>query len=102
MGTPSRAIRTHTRALTGPLDADLRAVLDLEREWASVAAAGAGVSRARWIRERTGMTPIRYQQLLHRALDHPESAAYAPGVVPRLLRLRAQRRRRAGRGAGSD
>lgn len=97
MVTSSRAIRS--RAHVGPLDDELRAVLDLEREWA--AGAAPAVTRGRWIRERTGMTPIRYHQVLHRALDHPEAAGYAPSVVPRLLRLRAQRRRRAGRATGS-
>lgn len=77
-----------------PDPAALRA-LDLEREWT---ARHGSSPPASVIRTTLGLTPARYRQLLHRALDHPASVIYAPNTVPRLLRLREQRRRRITRG----
>lgn len=74
------------------LDPDALRALDLEHRW--TARHGEGPPAA-VIRTRLGLTPARYRQLLHRALDHPASLAYAPTTVPRLLRLREQRRRRS-------
>lgn len=50
------------------------------------------------IRSRFGITPARYFQLLHRALDDPTAVAARPMLVRRLLRrrdtvTREQRRR---------
>lgn len=73
-----------------PLDADLRAVLDLERVWA----ASPTGSKERFVRERLGLTPARYAAALQRALDHPGSVAYDAPTVRRLLRLRDLGRRR--------
>lgn len=70
------------------LDPQLRSVLDLERRWARV-----GGSKARSIRQRLGISPTRYHQLLVRAIDLPEALAYDPMLVRRLRRLRDARRR---------
>jgi hypothetical protein len=74
------------------------ALLDLERSWR-----GFGVPKERVIRERLGISPTRYHQLLNLAMDLPEALAYDPMLVRRLRRLRAARRRRRflpGRGLG--
>lgn len=80
-----------------PLDAEFRAVLDAERDWA--AGGHPGVTKERFIRERLGLSPARFQHLLQRALDQPSALAYDPALVRRLLRLRERRRRRL-RGPG--
>ncbi len=51
-----------------------------------------GRSKAREIRERWGLTPTRYHQLLVRAVDSPDALAYDPVLVRRLRRLRDTRR----------
>lgn len=74
------------------------ALLDLERSWR-----GIGVPKERVIRERLGISPTRYHQLLNLAMDLPEALAYDPMLIRRLRRLRAARRRRrfaAARGLG--
>ena len=45
------------------------------------------------IRERFGITAVRYQQRLRALLDRPEALAYAPSCVKRLQRLRDRRAR---------
>jgi hypothetical protein len=52
-----------------------------------------GRSKAREIRERWGLTPTRYYQLLVRAVDSPDALAYDPVLIRRLRRLREARRR---------
>ncbi len=71
------------------LDARLVDVLDLERTWWQL-----GVPKERAIRERLGISPTRYHQLLNRAIDLPEALRYDPMLVRRLRRLREARRRR--------
>jgi len=64
-----------------------RSVLELERRWAS-----SGGRKARLIRERLGISPTRYHQVLVRTIDLPEALAYDPMLVRRLRRLRDARR----------
>lgn len=52
-----------------------------------------GGPKERLIRERLGLSPTRYHQLLMRAIDLPEALAYDPMLVRRLSRLRESRRR---------
>lgn len=67
-------------------DQDL-AVLDLaRRQWAGPGA------RDRAIRERLGISPTRYFQLLNALLDDPRALAHDPLTVNRLRRARAARR----------
>lgn len=49
-------------------------------------------NREEAIRERFGISAVRYQQQLLALLDRPEAQAYAPGTVKRLRRLRERRR----------
>ncbi|MEX0742782.1 MAG: DUF3263 domain-containing protein [Actinomycetota bacterium] len=65
-----------------------RELLDFERSRPRI-----GRSKAREIRERWGLTPTRYHQLLVRAVDSPDALAYDPVLVRRLRRLRDARRR---------
>jgi hypothetical protein len=73
----------------------IEVLLAFERSWQEP-----GVSKARAIRERLGVSPTRYQQLLNAALDVPEALALDPGLVLRLRRLREARRARRARAAG--
>jgi hypothetical protein len=73
----------------------IEVLLGFERSWQEPS-----VSKARAIRERLGVSPTRYQQLLNAALDVPEALALDPGLVLRLLRLREARRARRARAAG--
>ncbi len=43
------------------------------------------------IRDRFGITPTRYMQLLNKLIDQPAALAYDPVVVNRLRRLRERR-----------
>ena len=72
------------------LDARDRAVLAMEGQgWPGPGA------KERAIRERLGLSPTRYYQLLNALLDDPAAARHAPVTVNRLRRVReAQRRRR--------
>ena len=83
------------------LDPRLREVLDVERtSWVR-----AGVPKVALLRERLGLSPVRYHQLLNRAIDLPEALAYDPMLVLRLQRVRGARRRaRSARrlGLGAD
>ncbi|MDQ8704731.1 DUF3263 domain-containing protein [Streptomyces sp. LHD-70] len=66
-----------------------RAVLALERQgWASP-----GV-KERAIRERLGISPARYYQLLNALLDDPRALAHDPVTINRLRRVREARRAR--------
>lgn len=64
------------------------AVLDFaSRTWAHAGA------RDRAVRERLGMSPTAYLQLLNALLDDPRALAHAPVTVNRLRAGRSQRRR---------
>ncbi|MGW2599889.1 DUF3263 domain-containing protein [Streptomyces klenkii] len=65
------------------------AVLALERRTFS----GPG-AKERAVRERLGMTPTRYYQLLNALLDDPRALAHDPVTVNRLRRIRDARRER--------
>jgi hypothetical protein len=66
-----------------------RAVLDLAgRTWQRPGA------KERAIRERLGISPTRYYQLLNALLDRPEALAHDPVTVNRLRRMREDRRSR--------
>jgi Protein of unknown function (DUF3263) len=73
----------------GALDERARAILDFERE-----AWRLEVAKERAIRERFGISPTRYHQLLHRIIDTPAALGYDPMLVRRLRRIREVRRRR--------
>ncbi|MET9416776.1 DUF3263 domain-containing protein [Streptomyces klenkii] len=77
----------------GPSERDLSeldlAVLALERR----AFSGPG-AKERAVRERLGMTPTRYYQLLNALLDDPRALAHDPVTVNRLRRIRDARRER--------
>lgn len=69
------------------LSARDRAVLDFaSRSWSGTGA------RDRAIRERLGMSPTAYLQLLNALLDDPRALAHAPVTVNRLREARATRR----------
>ncbi len=82
----------------GQLDPRGRAILDFEREWWKYAG---GKEEA--IRERFGVSPTRYYQLLNRLIDDDDALAHDPMLVKRLRRLRtARQRQRAARRLGAD
>lgn len=70
------------------VDDGTRLILEFERS-----GAWRGRTKDRAIRERLGITPTRYHQLLLGAIDRPEVLAYDPMLVHRLRRLRDARRR---------
>ena len=75
--------------LSGELSDRDRAVLGVERRsWA-----GPG-TKERVIRERLGMSPTRYYQLLGALIDDPLALAHDPVTVNRLRRIRDARRAR--------
>ncbi len=63
-------------------------ILDFERERERSASA-----KQLAVRERFGLSPARYYQLLDRLIDRPEALQYDPMLVQRLRRLREIRRR---------
>ncbi|NJP99993.1 DUF3263 domain-containing protein [Streptomyces sp. PLAI1-29] len=66
-----------------------RAVLAVERRsWSGPGA------KERAIRERLGLSPTRYYQLLNALLDDPRALAHDPVTVNRLRRVREARRSR--------
>lgn len=66
-----------------------RAVLAVEkRSWPGPGA------KERAIRERLGMSPTRYYQLLRALIDDPLALAHDPVTVNRLRRIRDDRRAR--------
>ncbi|MBC2874925.1 MULTISPECIES: DUF3263 domain-containing protein [Streptomyces] len=72
-----------------PLSERDLAVLALERRsWPGPGA------KERAVRERLGITPTRYYQLLNALLDDPRALAHDPVTVNRLRRLREARRAR--------
>jgi hypothetical protein len=68
---------------------------DLTRDVLAFERSGSWPSRAkgRAIRERLGITPTRYHQVLLGAIDRPEALTFDPVLVGRLRRLRDARRR---------
>lgn len=66
-----------------------REILDFERTWWQL-----GVSKELAIRERLGISPARYYQLLNRLIELPEALGYDPMLVRRLRRLREARRKK--------
>lgn len=71
------------------LDDRSREILDFERSWWKERG-----RKERAIRERFGLSPARYYQLLNRLIDRPEAIRYDPMLVKRLQRLRTARRER--------
>jgi Protein of unknown function (DUF3263) len=67
-------------------DQDLAALDIAGRQWTGPGA------RERAIRERLGLSPTRYFQLLGALLDDPRALAHDPLTVNRLRRARAMRR----------
>jgi hypothetical protein len=65
-----------------------RTILEFEREWWRLRA-----PKERAVRERLGLSGIRYHQLLNALLDRPGALAFDPVLVGRLRRLREARRR---------
>ncbi|MEW1722855.1 DUF3263 domain-containing protein [Streptomyces sp. NPDC093109] len=66
-----------------------RAILAMEsRGWPGTGA------KERAIRERLGLSPTRYYQLLSALLDDPRAAEHDPVTVNRLRRVRQERRER--------
>jgi Protein of unknown function (DUF3263) len=63
-------------------------VLDFEREGNRPT-----LAKQLAVRERFGISPTRYHQLLNRLIDRPEALRYDPVLVQRLRRLRDARRR---------
>ncbi|MGR3937224.1 DUF3263 domain-containing protein [Streptomyces sp. BRA346] len=65
------------------------AVLAVERDgWPGPGA------KERAIRERLGITPTRYYQLLNALLDDPRALEHDPVTINRLRRVRDERRER--------
>ena len=64
-------------------------ILEFERTWW-----GGTVPKELAVRERFGLSPSRYYQLLNRLLDRPEAFEYDPILVRRLKRLREGRRQK--------
>ncbi|MBD9700937.1 DUF3263 domain-containing protein [Streptomyces sp. ID01-12c] len=64
-----------------------QAILALERQgWEGPGA------KERAIRERLGIAPVRYYQLLNALLDDPRALAHDPVTINRLRRVREARR----------
>jgi uncharacterized protein DUF3263 len=68
------------------LDALERRVLGFERDCWQL-----DQPKDRAIRERLGISAVRYRQLLNRSIDRPEALALDPVLVRRLRRLRDAR-----------
>ena len=72
-----------------PLSAQDEAVLAVERRsWPGPGA------KERVVRERLGISPTRYYQLLNALLDDPRALAHDPVTINRLRRVRDARRAR--------
>ena len=75
-----------------------RDVLAFERQWWRFPGA-----KETAIRERFGLSPTRYYQVLNGVIDRPEALAADPLLVRRLRRMRsARQRQRSGRTLGTD
>ncbi|MGW8764184.1 DUF3263 domain-containing protein [Streptomyces sp. NPDC055815] len=51
-------------------------------------------AKERAVRERLGLSPTRYYQLLNALLDDPRALAHDPVTVNRLRRVREEKQRR--------
>jgi hypothetical protein len=65
------------------LDELERRILDFERECWRLDG-----TKERAIRERLGISAVRYRQILNRSIDRPEALSFDPVLVRRLRRLR--------------
>lgn len=87
-GERTGAADTGPDAPAGLTDRD-RAVLDVARRtWQHPG------TKERAIRDRLGISPTRYYQLLNALIDRPEALAHDPLTVNRLRRMREARRSR--------
>ncbi len=84
-------MRANHEAAMGAAGLDERAlsILAFEREAWKLA-----IPKHRAIRERLGISPTRYHQLLNRIIETPEALAIDPMLVRRLRRIHEARRRR--------
>lgn len=64
------------------------ALLEFEKNWWSLSG-----SKESEIRERFGISPTRYYQLLNALIDSPDALAHDPLLVKRLRRLRETRQK---------
>jgi hypothetical protein len=64
------------------------AILEFERDWWR-----RRTPKERAVRERLGLSALRYYQLLNTLLDRPDALAFDPMLVGRLRRLREARRK---------
>ncbi|MEU8824284.1 DUF3263 domain-containing protein [Streptomyces sp. NPDC048636] len=86
---PESGVRDGSGAEAGGLSDRDRDVLALERRgWPGPGA------KERAIRERLGISPTRYFQLLNALLDDPRALEHDPVTVNRLRRVRQERRMR--------
>jgi Protein of unknown function (DUF3263) len=74
---------------TQELDEQDLEILDFERQWWKYTGA-----KETGIRERFGMSTIRFYQRLNWIIDHPQAVAHDPLLVRRLRRIRLIRQRR--------
>ncbi len=74
------------------LEDESRAILAFESEWPSHTS-----DKEEAIRERLGLEPARFYQLLGRLVDDPAARAHSPMLIGRLERLREARAARRAR-----
>lgn len=63
-----------------------RAILGFEKHWWQLAG-----NKETAIRDRFGMSAVRYYQVLNRVVDSGEALAFDPQLVRRLRRIRSAR-----------
>ncbi|MET7363187.1 DUF3263 domain-containing protein [Streptomyces sp. NPDC005562] len=73
-----------------PLSERERRILDGHDRLAALAAG----PRERHIRERLGMSPTQYAQILNALLESEKALEYAPVTINRLRRVRDENRRK--------
>lgn len=66
-----------------PLSDRDRTLLEFEARWGAH-----GAAKEEAVRRELAMTPARYYQLLDRAIDQPDAAAFDALLVHRLRRMR--------------
>ncbi|OQO92749.1 DUF3263 domain-containing protein [Saccharomonospora piscinae] len=92
-GQPSPQARPHSELTQRELE-----VLAFERQWWKYAGA-----KEQAIRDRFGVSPTRYYQILNKLIDKPEAVRADPMLVKRLRKVRASRQRtRAARRLGIE
>jgi hypothetical protein len=77
-----------TTTPTDRLDHHDLEILDFERQWWKYAD-----TKETGIRERLGLSPVRYYRRLNWIIDQPEGLAHDPLLVRRLSRTRLARQR---------